>query len=110
MNNIREAAAKVVAAKAMVEEATREYAKALNDLDLVERVKTVLSMAYEDGEISQYPVQAFNTRNTMGDRMVTIYEDDDVMIDWAPDYEYVEIFGLTGEQFNKLMEDEDVVY
>lgn len=39
--------------------------------------------------------QAFNTRNIMGDYMYTIYDEDGVQIDYAPDYDYIEIFGLT---------------
>lgn len=44
-------------------------------------------------------VQAFDTRNIAGDSMVTIYYDGEVVVDYCPYYEYIEIFGLTKEQF-----------
>lgn len=31
--------------------------------------------------------------------MVTIYYDGEVVVDYCPYYEYIEIFGLTKEQF-----------
>lgn len=48
------------------------------------------------------PIQAFNTRNWIGDDMVTIYEKDGIQIDYAPDYDYIEIFGVSEEEFEIL--------
>lgn len=31
--------------------------------------------------------------------MVTIYYDGEIMVNYCPSYEYIEIFGLTKEQF-----------
>ena len=49
-------------------------------------------------------VQAFDTRNIVGDRMVTIYYDGEIVVDYCPYYEYIEILGLTKEQFEKVCE------
>lgn len=51
-----------------------------------------------------YPgIQAFNTRNIMGDYTVNVYNEDNIKVDYAPNYEYIEIFGLTGTEFDNLI-------
>ena len=47
-------------------------------------------------------IQAFSTKGIAGDRMVTIYYDGEVEVDYCPYYEYIEIFGLTKEQFEEV--------
>lgn len=47
-------------------------------------------------------VQAFNTRNTVGDRMVTVYDDDGIIVDYCPGWLYIEIFGITEEEYQSL--------
>lgn len=47
----------------------------------------------------------FDSRNTVGDEMRTVYEKEGVIIDYAPYYEYVEIFGLREGDFEKLYEE-----
>ena len=47
-------------------------------------------------------VQAFDTRNIAGDSMVTIYYDGEIVVDYCPYYEYIEIFGLTKEHFEEV--------
>ncbi len=49
-------------------------------------------------------MQAFNTRNLVGDPMDTIYEEDGIVVDICYDYDYIEIFGLTDEEFENLIE------
>lgn len=44
-------------------------------------------------------IQMFNTRNFVGDHMITIYDSNGVVIDYCPGYEYIEIFGLTDDEF-----------
>lgn len=44
-------------------------------------------------------IQMFDTRNFVGDHMITIYDSNDVVIDYCPDYDYIEIFGLTDDEF-----------
>lgn len=44
----------------------------------------------------------FNTRNSVGDEMETIYDDGQISIDICFGYMYFEVFGLTEEEFDKL--------
>lgn len=48
--------------------------------------------------------QVFNTRNIAGDYMVTVYCADDIQVDYCADWEYIEIFGLTEEEFDSLLD------
>lgn len=47
--------------------------------------------------------QAFNTRNWIGDNMETVYNEDGIMVDYCYNYGYIEIFGLTDEEFEDLI-------
>ena len=44
----------------------------------------------------------FSTRNLFGDPMVNIYLKGDIMVDYSPPYEYIEIFGLSDEEFDEI--------
>ena len=44
-------------------------------------------------------IQMFDTRNWVGDSMCNIYNEDGIVVDYCYGYEYIEIFGLTNEQF-----------
>lgn len=44
----------------------------------------------------------FDTRNFVGDFMITIYDQDDIQVDYCPHYEYIEIFGLSEEDFERI--------
>lgn len=46
----------------------------------------------------------FNTRNTVGDSMTTIYADEELQIDMCYTYEYFEVFGLSWKDFAELEE------
>ena len=48
--------------------------------------------------------QAFNTRNMAGDYMKNVYDEDNIQVDYAPGYGYIEIFGLTDEEFEELLD------
>ena len=50
---------------------------------------------------------AFNTRNTAEDSMKTVYDEDGITVDWCYYYEYIEIFGLTEEEFEDLVDEEN---
>lgn len=41
----------------------------------------------------------FDSRNLVGDMMFTIYDKDNIIVDFCYHYEYIEIFGLTDEEF-----------
>lgn len=47
-------------------------------------------------------IQMFNSKNNAGDYMIDIFDELDVRIKFAPHYEYVEVFGLTNEEFAEL--------
>lgn len=49
-------------------------------------------------------IQVFNTRNTTGDKIVTVYNKNGVVIDYCEGYYYLEVFGLLPEEFQKLQE------
>lgn len=54
----------------------------------------------------KYPnEQAFNTRNVAGDSMETIYDEDGITVDYCYYYSYIEIFGLTDEEFEDLIDE-----
>ena len=47
-------------------------------------------------------IQMFNTGNLVGDPMCTIYSEDGIVVDYCYGYEYIEVFGLSDEAFNRL--------
>lgn len=51
-------------------------------------------------------MQRFNTRNIVGDCMQTIYEEDGITVDYCHNWGYIEIFGLTQEEFDNLFQEE----
>lgn len=60
-------------------------------------------------EVFKKNIQAFTTKNIVGDFMVTIYDKDGIQVDYAPGYGYIEIFGLTDEEYEEL-EKEKIIY
>lgn len=60
-------------------------------------------------EVFKTKIQAFTTKNILGDYMVTIYKKDGIQVDYAPDYKYIEIFGLTDKEYEEL-EKEKIIY
>ena len=44
----------------------------------------------------------FNTRNITGDRMETIYWEDNRIVNYCPGYDYLEVFGMTDEEFKEF--------
>lgn len=59
-------------------------------------IKVFFSEAFPNG------IQMFNTHNTSGDYMTEIYSTDGVCVLFAPGFNYIEVFGLTPEQFDEL--------
>lgn len=56
------------------------------------------------GKYKNFDCGIFNTCNIAGDPMVTIYEDDSLVILGCYNYSYFEVFGLSEDDFNKLEE------
>ena len=48
-------------------------------------------------------IQIFYTKNWAGDEMFTIYGEDNIVIDYSPYYDYIEIFGMNEEDYNKVV-------
>lgn len=52
--------------------------------------------------------QTFNTRNSVGDYMETIYSKNGILVDICKYWDYLEIFGLTQEEYEGLADILDV--
>ena len=67
---------------------------------MTERVKNLVDFFKENpNEVPDCGI--FNSRNICGDPMTTIYDEpaDGVVVDACYEYDYIEIFGLTDEEF-----------
>lgn len=49
-------------------------------------------------------IQMFDTRNIVGDLMQNIYYKDGIVVDYCSGWHYIEIFGLTYEEFEYVNE------
>ena len=47
-------------------------------------------------------VQMFNIKNTTGDYTYCVFRDGDVYVEYAPDWGYIEIFGLSESEFDMV--------
>ena len=65
--------------------------------DKIDKLKKFLQENYPN-------IQAYNTKNIAGDYMKNVYDEDNIQVDYAPEYDYIEIFGLSDEEFNLLFE------
>ena len=52
--------------------------------------------------------QTFDRRGIAGDSMTTIYNSDGITVDFCYYYDYLEIFGLTKEQYKSLSDILDI--
>lgn len=66
------------------------------ELDRVQAIKEFIR------EMNLRQKQTFNCRNWVGDPVSLIYNDNDVKIYFCYDYNYLEIIGLTAEEFKRL--------
>lgn len=56
-----------------------------------------------------YPnIQAFDSPNWSGDFMEVVYDKDRIQVLYCPDYTYIEIFGLTPQDFESLLEKDNM--
>ncbi len=63
----------------------------------VERVKEVIKNNIED---AMYGI--FDCRNSVGDPMETIYDENGVGVDICRNWKYFEVFGLTNKEFAEV--------
>ena len=47
----------------------------------------------------------FDTPSIAGDFRVPIYGEDKIIVLWAPRYEYIEIYGISDEEFERVMKE-----
>jgi hypothetical protein len=73
--------------------------------NLTERIEKVRAFIKAKGFVG---MQTFDTRNVVGDPMETIYEADGITIDYCEGYYYLEIFGLSDEEYRSLSDILDV--
>lgn len=66
----------------------------MNKLDVA---KKVIKEYIKEAECGIY-----DTRNIAGDSMTTIFNEDGLQIDICYHWEYFEVFGLDGEEFQEL--------
>ena len=66
----------------------------------MDRLETAKRIVKE--HIDRFRWGIFYTRNTLGDFMRTIFDEDGLTIDVCDDWGYFEVFGLTDEEFVEL--------
>lgn len=62
----------------------------------IEKLIIFLKENFEKG------IQMFDTPNIVGDFTVHIYKKDDILVLFAPEYDYIEIFGISDEEFERV--------
>ena len=66
-------------------------------MNKLEKAKEIIKEHYEQADCGLY-----DSRNIMGDPMVTIYDENGLTIDICYYYSYFEVFGLSDEEFEEL--------
>jgi len=66
-------------------------------MNKIEKLKKFLQENYPN-------IQAFNTRNIVGDDMENVYDEDNIQVDYCDHWDYIEIFGLNEKQFSDLLD------
>lgn len=67
-------------------------------MNKLEKAKEIIKEYYEEGRCG-----IFNSRNTLGDPMINIYDGGNFTIDICYRYSYFEVFGLSNREFAKLV-------
>lgn len=71
---------------------------------MTDRLKRCLSfLKSEEGYIPECGI--FDSRNTVGDMMENIYDKDGIQVDVCRHWDYIEVFGLSSEEFKSLCEE-----
>ena len=70
----------------------------MGEIRRIDKAKFFLMERFSEG------IQMFNSRNLVGDNMTTIYDEDGIIVDECYSYSYIEIFGVTEEEYNELVE------
>ena len=67
-------------------------------MNKLEKAKEIITKNYSEGNLG-----IFNSRNTVGDWMSSIYNDNGLAIDICYTWNYFEVFGLSDEEFAELV-------
>ena len=65
----------------------------------IEKLIKFLKERFEDG------IQMFDTPSLVNDFRLPIYSEDEITVLWAPGYEYREIYGISSEEFDRVMKE-----
>ena len=65
----------------------------------IENLIKFLKQRFKDG------IQMFNTPSLAGDYRAPIYGKNGITVLWAPHYEYIEIYGISDEEFERVMKE-----
>lgn len=65
----------------------------------IEKLIEFLKAHFESG------IQMFNTPSIVGYFRVPIYSEDNIKVLFAPHYEYIEIYGISDEEFERVMKE-----
>ena len=63
----------------------------------IEKLIKFLKERFEDG------IQMFDTPSLVNDFRLPIYNKDEITVLFAPYYEYIEIFGISSEEFDRVV-------
>lgn len=66
-------------------------------MNILEKAKEIVKKYYNDADCG-----IFDSRNILGDDMITIYKDEGLKIDICYNDAYFEVFGLTNKEFKEL--------
>ena len=65
----------------------------------IEKLIKFLKERFEDG------IQMFDTPSLVNDFRLPIYSEDEITVLWAPGYDYIEIYGISDEEFERVMKE-----
>lgn len=65
----------------------------------IEKLINFLKNSFKDG------IQMFDTPSLVNDYRIAIYCEDEITVLYAPYYEYIEIFGVSKEEFKKIVKE-----
>ena len=68
------------------------------------KVKKFIQETYYNERNGEHTIQLFDSRNRVGDIMETVYKEDGITIDYCPRHWYLEIFGLSNEEYLDLID------
>lgn len=65
----------------------------------IEKLIKFLKERFESG------IQMFDTPSLVDDYRIPIYVDDDITVLYAPGWDYIEIYGISDEEFERVMKE-----